>query len=132
MTDEVVMVTCSITDEQVEQKDSVEYTLATGEVRYVSSNAVLSLVSQSLLPKVLNDIALNDAMYTEVVSIRKQAQANQAGIQQGANQAVQAIRQAAEELGVDVDSVLQKAFAPEATEEVEEVVEDEVATATQH
>ncbi|NNK82862.1 MAG: hypothetical protein HKO92_07045 [Flavobacteriaceae bacterium] len=112
---EVVMVECSLTGEQVKETEAIEYATASEEERYVSVNAALTLVQNRLLPTILNRVALNDDTYREVVAIRREALAKQSGVTDGANKAVEAIKTAAAELGVDVNEVIQKAFTPPET-----------------
>ena len=119
MTEEAVeMVTCQISGLEVEANKAIEYTVKDSDddvLYYVSAEAILAMVENTPLKQViLEKVALSEPLFTEVVSIRKQAIAKQQGVQEGATEAVKAVQAAAEELGVDLGDVLTKAFpAPE-------------------
>lgn len=123
---EIINVTCEITKQEVPKDQALEYILKeTEEKAYVSATSILEFLSApALLGIVLDKIAQEDSLYTEVVSIRKQVQAKINGQNEGATKALQAIQNAAKELGVDLTDVLEGAF-PSAKVEKETPVAEE-------
>lgn len=127
------MVQCVLTGEMVEENKAISFSQKEGEdEQYVSGLAVLQLVEGSaLMSTIMERLALNDAAFAEIASIRKQAIAKQQGIQEGANKAVEAVQKAASELGLETETVqnlLSTAFPqPEAQPSVEETPSQEAA-----
>lgn len=121
------MVTCELSKVEVERDKAIEYKLKDSEdPLYVSAETVLSMTDVPALKEaILRGVALNETLFTEVVSIRKQAIAKRQGAQEGATEALKAIQAAAQELNVDLSDVIAKAFPqPEAEEKTEEPQEN--------
>jgi len=126
--EEVKEVVCTLTGETTTSDKTFSYETGDGEVRYVSVNAGLKLIELRFLPIVIENFAKNDTLFNEVKSVRRELIAKSKGIQDGATQTVNAIKEAATELGVNLDDVIKKAFTPKLQPEApvnESPVEDQ-------
>lgn len=108
-------VTCLLSNTIIPATSALEFTQAGDQTpKHVGINVVLELIQNSqLLGIILERIALNQGLYTEIVSIRKQAAAMSKGTQEGANKAVDALRKAVQESGLDplfFEDLVQKTF----------------------
>lgn len=116
--EEPTMLVCSLTGKEVPSNEAFSLTNHKEEEVVISLGAAFTLATT---PAILNAISLNKEAYEAVIMFRKQAEAKQVGVNEGANKTVELLKQKAAELGLsdDLDTLVQAAFAPPTAEVAE-------------